>query len=272
VNKLSHRSVGQFNPQDWLKEGDHLFAAAKASRATWIVKRARLRRSLDVHREWRYGRGMWGHLEGLPKASVMLLAYAIEMYLKAGIAKAYVGCREEMFIRDLRRIFSHNLNRMAREIALSASQRDDEDLDLLSELMRGGRYPVEAQDTHDYVTKKNARTQNLWNRAQFLRFRLLARRIRNYAALIDKDSACTASHGSWQVDRDGYLAFRAGGHLPSRITYQLSGAQCATGQSTLPHIHALVQNHDLLQVGLCWAKAWIYEDDANETILRQQPP
>lgn len=269
--RLSYRSIGQFNPQDWLKEGDDLFASAKATRATWIVKRARLKRSLAAHSDWKYGRGMWGHLEGLPKASFILLAYAVEMYLKAGVAKAYIGCREEMFIRDLRRIFSHNLKRMARDIALSASARDEEDFDFLSELMRGGRYPVDAQDTHDYIAKKNVRTQNLWNRTQFLRLRLLARRIRYHAALIDKDSNCSASHISWQIDADGYLAFRVGGHLPPRVTYQLSSVQRAAGQTTLTHIHALVQNHDLLQISRSWAKAWIYEDGAKETLLRQQP-
>lgn len=269
--RLSHRSLGQFNPQDWLREGDDLFASAKATRATWIVKRARLRRSFAAHGDLKYGRGMWARLERLPKASVMLLAYAVEMYLKAGVAKAYIGCREEMFTRDLRRIFSHNLKKMAREIVFATSAQDDEDLEFLSELMRAGRYPVDAHDTQSYVAKKNARTQGLWRRTQFLRLRLLALRIRSHAALIDRDSQCPASHLSWQVDADGYLAFRAGGRLPPRITYLLSSAQRASGDTTLAHVRALVLSQDLLQVGLSWDAAWIFEDGAKETELRQQP-
>jgi len=61
-------------------------------------------------------------LTGLPRASMLLLGYSAEMYFKAGLTKAYVGCAESMFSRDIKRRFGHNFLLMSKELCFPLIQ------------------------------------------------------------------------------------------------------------------------------------------------------
>lgn len=268
--RLTSKSVGQFNAREWVNEGDHLFASAKATRAVWVVKRRKIRRKLDTLGERALGRNMWADLEGLPKSSILLLGYAVEMYLKAGLAKAYFGCSEEMFERDVKRRFSHNLNEIVKEIALDVSDREKNDLTILSEMIRfGARYPIKERADGSYTTQKNERLRQAWNKSEFTRMRRLALRVRAHASLIDMDSN-EAAHYQWhQLDSDGYLAYRSGGHLPPRITYRLSTEQRAAGETNLSDVRKVVEDEMLHLLDRDWVRALILEDTKGATVIRQ---
>jgi hypothetical protein len=74
---------------------------------------------------------------------MLLLGYSVEMYLKAGLAKAYRGCSKEMFERDVKGRFSHKLPSLADEIAFPLQNGDEANLNLLRDMVLvDARYPV----------------------------------------------------------------------------------------------------------------------------------
>jgi hypothetical protein len=136
--------VGIFNAADWLEEGDGLCISARITRATWLRKRRVFAQRIEASGA---SRRLWLELTGLPRASVLLLGYSIEMYLKAGLVKAYRGCREELFSHDLMRNFKHNLLKLASEIDFPNTQQNEQNFTELQELIKGGaRYPITPED------------------------------------------------------------------------------------------------------------------------------
>lgn len=274
---LTHKSVGQYNAKEWLAEGDHLLRSAKLMRAIWAVKRRRSTATLSQHVEGRRMSRIWADIEGPPKASILLLAYAVEMYLKAGLAKAYLGCSEDMFDRDVRTRFSHNLLEIAHEIAFTTSDKDKTDLRLLQEMiLSGARYPIKERLTGSYMRQRAERVWQVWNKPEFTRMRLLAIRARRHAANIDMDNYDPAVYQSHQIDSDGYLAFRCGGRLPPRITFRVSTEQRASGQTALSDIRKFIDDSVLYYPLRFWDYSLIQEDrippaGRAQTILLQRP-
>lgn len=116
-NRLSNKSTGQFDPQKWISEGDGLLVSSQKVRELWGSHREEFGK--PVRQESKGQRPTaedWTLLTGLPRTSMLLLGYAVEMYLKAGIAKAYRGCGNMMFERDVKGRFGHNLDDMAQEL------------------------------------------------------------------------------------------------------------------------------------------------------------
>lgn len=71
---LSHRNSGQFDPTNWITEGDGLFASSKKVRAIWGEHRKAFSRIVSLS-----GRGQrptvddWSLLKGLPRTSMLSL-------------------------------------------------------------------------------------------------------------------------------------------------------------------------------------------------------
>lgn len=270
VQILSKDSVGHYDPRAWMTEGDHLLESAKAMRALWMLRRKRL--STDRNkREGTHRAALLLKISGFPKASLLLLGYAVEMYLKAALAKAYVGCSEPMFDRDVRNRFGHHFPQIAEEIAFVSSQQDRNDLLTLKNLVLfGARYPVKGDNRRGYRELENARHTQAWDNKEFRRLCKLATRIKAHAQRIDRDSRRPASMKFLRIDSDGMLAFRAGGHLPPRITYRLSSAQQKAGLTSHTELRQLFAVPSLLEIALVWDQALIVEDTRKATVVHQQ--
>ena len=74
-------------------------------------------------------------VNGFAAYSMLLIAYAVEMYLKAGLAKAYFGCSEEMFARDIKSRFGHRLVSLANEISFPLTSNEEMHLVCLRDMM-----------------------------------------------------------------------------------------------------------------------------------------
>lgn len=255
---LTHRSEGQFNPAAWIKEGEHLFASAKVVRASWTVRRKKLSR--NISRKTPSARA-WAELEGLPKASVLLLGYAIEMFLKAGLSKAYAGCPETLFDRDLRR-YSHNFKKLAKALAFEATVQDKQDLNTLHEMvLYDARYPVKPDARNTAIELQAERASVIWSKAEFTRLRHLVLRVKAHVFKIDRDSMNPCSVTSIAMDDDGYVVYRVGGWLPPRVTYRFSTAQIAAGEATREYLKALAEDGQLALLSHYWGQAEFFEDD-----------
>ena len=266
ISRISKRSVGEFNPKDWLNEGDGLMASSRKIREIW-----------DDHRQAfsTIGKGQktkddWNFLTGLPRASMLLLGYSVEMYLKGGLAKAYHGCSEEMFQRDIRRRFGHDFISLADEIAFPLENGDENNLRLLKDMvMVDARYPVFVPEGTTYSDAANQQTRRIWSQSNFNSFLELANRIKTHSKSIDSSPHNPASFISLNVDEDGYVSFRAGGNLPPRITYRLSSEQKRLGQTSKDDVRALIKENQIIMH--YWYLAGIFEDEEKETRCHARP-
>ncbi|MDR4483781.1 MAG: hypothetical protein R3B95_11310 [Nitrospirales bacterium] len=261
LGRISNRSVGQFDPKNWLKEGDGLLASAKVVREKWIDLRQILSKNTpNSMSEKPPSTPNWNLLTGLPRSSMLLLGYSVEMYLKAGLTKAYYGCSIEMFERDVKR-FGHKLFSLAKEIHFDFKNGDADKFDGLEKMVLvDARYPVLVPDGQSYSDVVNEQTRRIWSIENFDDFYALGERVREHVRAIDRDSNNPAIMNSWQVDQDGYLAFRAGGRLPPRITYRLSSLQVEAGSTSLDDMKSLFPSNDYILLNHYWDSAWIYED------------
>ena len=214
----------------------------------------------------------WDLLKGLPRASMLLLGYSVEMYLKGGLVKAYLGCPEEMFQRDVR-CFSHKLIRLAKEIVFPLEKEDESNLKQLQNMILvDARYPVFVPEGATYADTVNQRTWKIWSQSAFDSFTELASRIRTHSGSINSNSKDPVFPISINVDEDGYVLFRSGGNMPPRITYRLSSEQKRSGRTSANDVKALIKKIKESRIIMpYWEHAWIYEDGETETRCHARP-
>ena len=271
--RISKRSTGQSDPKNWFNEGDGLLASSAKTREIWTNHRQTFSQTVQERKSGnRDPLSDWSLLTGLPRASMLLLGYSVEMYLKAGLAKAYYGYSEKMFERDVKGRFGHKLVSLANEIAFPFKDGDKNSLTLLKEMVLvDARYPVFVPEGASYADTVNQQTGRIWSNENYEAFTELANRVKAHSRTIDEDSNNPASFCSVDVDDDGYLAFRVGGNLPPRITYRLSSVQKQNCETSLEDIKALFTEPQFQSLRHYWERAWIYEDGEEKTSLRAQP-
>lgn len=157
-------------------------------------------------------------LTGYPTASMLLVGYAIEMYLKAGLAKWLQGCSEISYKAAVLQ-YGHKYRDLANDLEIPEPLAPRRLLEFLETAVRTeARYPAEPAGTETPVEAINRRTSRMWSRTAFGEMRALARGLRDYVQRMNGDSKNPAEHGTASLGAGGYLVFRVGGHLPSRIT------------------------------------------------------
>ena len=274
-SRLSSRSTGQFNPQEWLKEGDGLMASSQKIRSIWEDHRENFLRAIR-HKKERTGSRIedWNLLTGLPRSSMLLLGYAVEMYLKAGLAKAYRGCGNKMFDRDVKSRFRHNLCKIAKELGFPFQPADRQNFNKLKDMVLvDARYPVLVPEGCSYPDAVNQQTSRIWSESEYTNLCSLGQQVREHVARIDSDPSNPASFININIDDDGYLAFRVGGHLPPRITYRISTLMREAGQTDIADVKAfLTELPSLLRY---WDSAYILEDGKDchgkpKTLIRRE--
>ena len=271
--RISSRSAGQFDPKNWFTEGNGLLASSTKMREIWTNHRQTFSQTVQERRSGkRDSLSDWSLLTGLPRASMLLLGYSVEMYLKAGLVQAYKGCSEEMFERDVKDRFGHKLVSLAKETAFPLQDGDEAHLNLLIDMVLvDARYPVFVPRSTPYADAVNQQTGRIWSNENYQAFTELANRVKVHSRTIDSDSNNPASCPSYNVDDDGYLAFRVGGNLPPRITYRLSSVQKQNCETSLEDIKALFTEPQFQSLRHYWEHAWIYEDGEKKTSRRAQP-
>ena len=263
-NRLSHRSVGQFDPKAWINEGDGLLASAAKTREIWTNHRRNFSQTIKQRESESPERAsIWSLLTGLPRASMLLLAYSVEMYLKAGLAKVYFGCSEDIFERDVKGTFGHNLVALATEIDFEIKDEDKQNFILLTQMIRvDARYPVFVRRGESHAETVNKQTARIWSSPNFGAFIELANRVKEHSRNIDANSDNPMSYISCNIDDDGYLAFRVGGNLSPRITYRFSSVQKRTGETSMDDMKGLFASPQFHQLTFYWGVAKKYKDDA----------
>jgi hypothetical protein len=214
-------------------------------------------------------------LTGLPRASMLLLGYAAEMYLKAGLVKIYTGCRNAMIDREVK-AFGHDFVRIAKEISYPISQDIEDRLSMLKRFVEvDARYPVDGPQASEldmnveYANSVNHRTGLMWSSKNFSELCALVKSIRIHAQKIDGDSGNPASFRRLELPRGGYLALRYGGNLESRVTYRAEAGR--TEKRTLSEIQQLAIDQGWIEAKYYWPHFVVVEDGQKKTVKLHTP-
>jgi len=257
-DRLGFGSLGVFSANAWLEEGDGLVASARLIRARWL----RMKREIRSKKTGPRG-NQWITLSGYPRASVLLLGYAVEMYLKAGLAKWLTNCPEYVLQKDLL-VFGHDYPRLADALEIEPSLAPRDLLEFLSKAVKlEARYPATPEDDETMIDAINRRTSRLWSSKRFKELSGMAKRLRAHVQRMDGDNDNPSSFVTMKMDRDGYLVFRVGGHLPWRVTVRPPRGLAMAKRD----VENLLQTIDSIEVGLCWPQCDLYLDNGKQAAL-----
>ncbi|HDS0941471.1 TPA: hypothetical protein QDZ12_004794 [Pseudomonas putida] len=221
---ISRDSVGVYRSKEWMEKGDSLLASSRELRLSWTLNQRKLKRTLkNLHLITEKDRRLFSSDKHLLGPSYMLLGYAAEMYLKAGLATVIHGCSEQLFKHLSSKEYGHKLQKIAQSIYFKLDKESSTDLvDLQAFIESEGRYPIEADDRNDLINQSNSLRLRSSNKTYYRRLCRLVERIARHSADLGGNRRTPASTGTWQYDDDGYISLWLKTGLPPRITYRLS--------------------------------------------------
>lgn len=192
-----------------------MLASSRVLRTVWVKQRRRIKVTRPTHLH-----GEWAALTGHPTASMLLLAYGVETYLKAGLAKWLQDCPNRTFSKALRQ-YSHDYAKLANDMEIPEAVASQASLaDLTQVVLMDGRYPAEPLPDGNPIDAINQRTWRNWSRKRFNENFALASRLRAYVARLNSDEKNPTSTFRRSLDEEGYVVLRVGGNMPSRITFR----------------------------------------------------
>lgn len=219
---IRHSTRFGYDKRSWLDEGDRLLTSAK------MLRSIRKRRSSSIRKAPRSKKLKYVlDADAAAYSSNLLIAYSVELYLKAGATALYRNCSKELFSKDVRKRYGHDLKKLARDVELPTGikGRHANLARLEKVILFEGRYPVE-EDTRDTHTRKwNERSMTFWSDDVFNHLLMLAKDVKGHVLKIDSDSSNPAHLYGYHMGTDGYFAFRCGGNLRPRITVKYSTEQ-----------------------------------------------
>lgn len=226
---------GIYNKNDWLREANLHLLAAKMLRECSADSRTKISTMPNSgdQREQRADRlEFMMQREAGNKSSILLMGYAFEMLLKAGLVCLYVGVPRQAFLQDTKRRFGHKLRDIAGEIEVPLDGRELSRLDLLSGWVIGdARYPVTPHSKDGYSQQWNGLIREFWDDAKFAEWLALYEKIRLHVSALDASEDDPRTLRKWEIDDDGYVIYRIGGRLNPRITVHFSSVQKKNGDN-----------------------------------------
>ncbi len=258
VKIINYKSVGTCDPQSWINEGDGLIAAAKCNRELWRRRRKKYPPEED---NYKVEMKLWKEMYGLSRSSMLLLGYAVEMYLKAGLVKVYRNTPEILFKKEVRQYFKHNYFNIAKEIDFPFHLDDEKKFETLkSMVLYEARYPVDESDSSKNYKKENDRIRKFWDDKYFKKLVKLVNRVFKHVSHIDSDETNPAIFTKCTFGLDGYISLRFGGNLQARIIYKYSSDQ-KSDERKLQNLKKIIDYDERLHLMQhYWFRAKMFED------------
>ncbi len=269
---LSKASVGVFHSKEWMKSGYSLLASSRTLRATWTNNKRILIRHLESYGESDLNEiKLFERDKQLLGPSLLLLGYAAEMFLKAGLAQVLHGCSEQLFKTLTSKEYGHNLQRIAQSIYFDLDKSKTADLNTLQKLLESeGRYPLEADSEIDLILKSNELRHRTSSTANYRRLCKLVKQLALHSQELRGTTKSPVSTGSWQFHEDGYISLWWKQGLPPRITYRLS-PELEREEDPLGALRAMVKSVPKLDT--LWSQSELYEEEVEVKVqLRRRKP
>ena len=222
-NFIEFQTKGGYDKSSWLKEADRHLRSAKLLRSIKIRHRTRFRNSANDSNRLNNILAM----DATVHSSMLLAGYAVELFLKAGLTRLYVGCSKSLFQNEVKRHYGHHLVNLAESIEFPSLSKNCARLKQMEKIIRSeGRYPYFTNNRTEEMEFQNQRAWRFWSDDKFKDLCNLATSIREHVSHIDQD----ADYQYRGIDQDGYFAFRCGGNLSPRVTVNFSSVQRANGK------------------------------------------
>ena len=238
--------TGFLNPQEWLKESEIQLTSSKLLREIGKKKFNQFKKIKSFEDQGssslKYNKmKLIGEKESAYKCSLLLMGYAIELALKAGVVKFYRNIPRHLAEKNLKRGYSHKLDLMAEDLGIDLLEREIELLNLLIDfILEKARYPIVASDKDAFIIKWNENQRNLQSDTLYSEFSSLHKKIMAFTKLADRTSENPVTFGTFIIDNDGYLSFRFGGNLPTRITFKYSEDQVRNKENSIESLKELL--------------------------------
>ena len=236
-NLIQFQTRGGYDKSSWLREADRHFLSAKLLRNIKKRRLTGLRNSADDSKRLDHVLAMGATTH----SSMLLMGYAVELFLKAGLTRLYVGCSKSLFEREIKHCYGHDLVKLVSSIEFPLLPHNRARLERLEKIILSeGRYPFLEPDWKREIALANKRSMRFWDDAEFKNLCDLATAIRGHVSHIDQDADDPAIYVYRGIDQDGYFAFRCGGNLSPRVTVKPSSVQRANKKHTKQELKELI--------------------------------
>ncbi|NEX77118.1 hypothetical protein [Aeromonas rivipollensis] len=257
---------GIFRKQDWIKEADGKLISAELLRDCAIQKSHELesiKKICDKNGVRAASSDIIKIIDikcSANKSSILLLGYAIELLLKAGIVSLLISAPKHLLERKVKD-YSHKLLNIADDLQLTLSVKERALLTSLSSyIIQETRYPLTPKSTDDYCNRSNLITLFVSDNEKFLCGVNLFHRLRKFMIDIDGTPDNPKFHSRMGMEQNGYVIFRAGGTLPPIIIIKFCDSQINSDLNTLSHVRYLLsqKNKDDMSIhSRLMEKAWV---------------
>ncbi|WP_281545546.1 hypothetical protein [Grimontia sp. SpTr1] len=239
--------TGVHNKFDWVKESESKLISAQLLRDV-----ARLKYDQFVSlKEQKHSNGQrlssnevseyLGARGSANKSSILLLGYAIELLLKAGIVSLLLYSPKYLLEKKVRS-YGHDLNQIAQDLHIPLTKEQLILLERLSSyIVRETRYPVTAESVEDYCNQVNEITRWVTDEVQFELGINLYSQIKQLIDEIDGTTDNMKIYCRLEMEVDGFVTFRIGGPLPPVFIIKYCTSQVEQKIDNLETIKRLIE-------------------------------
>lgn len=238
---------GTFSKSDWLTESRTQLRSAEILRVVAQEKQAECellhQKQLGQRAPAKEVISLLSDRHSANKTSFLLLGYAFELLLKAGVLSIYVGLPKSLFEKDIKSKYGHNLSLMAKDLCVDLSQKDKYLLaDLKKDILSKARYPTSSDDIDSYCHETNKANSKFNNSNTFSEYVDLYRRLEAQVKKIDSTREDPKISFKYGLDEDGYFIYRRGGTLPTMMIYKYSTQQINSGKNQVHDLKELLNS------------------------------
>lgn len=226
-----HKERGSFNSAAWRKEAKIHFDSSQKLRELAMGHRKDALRYYEAEGITHLAIGQAiDQSHAMAKSSLLLLGYALEMGLKAGVVALFRGLPRKYLESALKSRFNHNLQAIARFVELPLGAGDLAVLSKMSDLVvAGARYPISPTDDRSYLREFNnlgatIRSDDFYDSGVTLYENIIA-----HAETVRGTEKDHVSHGALRIDDDGVVSYRIGGGTSNRLLVAYSSEQKREG-------------------------------------------
>ncbi|WP_054070300.1 hypothetical protein [Pseudomonas syringae group genomosp. 3] len=266
TKQINKNSEGEYDHKAWLLEGDKLLISSGILRDTFTENKKHLETALkndapEVH-------SLIPIDISLPSTSILLIGYAVEMYLKSALAQIFIGCSEQIFKITAKRL-SHNLLHLCQYVYFPIDKQTQADLVALqASILEEARYPVSLKSGEDHYQKHSNRTSRQYDQENYNRYCELAKSLKKHAEKLRGSHDDVVCSSTWTILNDGYITMRCGGGVPGRVTFRLSREMEST-LDPLQELESMIRATSP-HLAAAWDDFEIYEEVVEVTVSLKQ--
>ncbi|EHZ7431709.1 hypothetical protein K6P21_003616 [Vibrio cholerae] len=248
--KMRIRSIGEKGihcKHDWLRESQIQLRSSQMLRdkaSECLLKAEKLNELSQSQNSYRNEIiSLFEDSHAANKTSYLLLGYAFELLLKAGVLSIYVGLSKDLFESEIKSKFGHDLVKMTGVLGIEIDEKENSLLATLkNDITNAARYPVKVNSVDDYCSVTIDSTSRYSCDDIYNNYMFLYSRIKEFVLRIDNTSDDPKLSYEVCLDEDGYFIYRSGGSLPTMMVYKFSQLQIKNGEDNRDSLLQLLKS------------------------------